>query len=960
MSNTQTPATGRIDVAVGQPELLAALTFAGKGIPRRVSVPVLAGVILAADGGTVTVETFDYEQARRIVLRGATVQAPGTVLVAWSRLHAIVKALPKDRPLTLTGEGAHLRLANGKTSYMVPTMPVEDYPARPDALPAAGLVDAAALAEHVGQVAKFAGRDETLPMMTGIHVVADGDRLLLESTDRYRLAVHELAWANEVDKLDALVPAKLLAEVTAALAKDAGALVTIGYASDGPGDGRLSVETDHMRVWTRLIDGANYPPVRQLTPAHPVHEVDVDAKALVATVGRILPVIERTEPMLLRMTGDTFTVTGGRSDDATASEVFDGATFVGVSAAERTAAMKAAVKAAVEQARKAHAKDPKAVRERIVKEAVEQAQRAFAQRDLLVGVNPGYFVDVLTTLGTKRVRIRFVDGFKPFSLVGLDSDGAPIPGVTNLQMPIRVTDDRAPEKPHPVDTAKAIGNIARKQDEQAQTGNQPQPEPQPEPEPAPPAAEPTVAEPVAEPVTDGGGALDRTVPHAFDEANPVPGRKPNAVSKCRCGTTLMARVHKAARKATVVVAQPTVPDGPVWMAVLQLSARVNGQPVVEATEAGADTAVQRFGKALGVLVAADDHGKRMYVATASRQDADRMQTVAAAAGIGAYVVQGTWPPQGAAASEQEGAQVKGIEQSPVIVDGEPKFDPREAAKEAFRLYGSGRFDEALALIDQGVEVAPEHKFRDAEHRMYGWSTIREAIVAKQLEAEITAEALAARQDALADIAVETEPVDADPEVEPEPAPPAAEPEAEPVAVADEDPMLAQLRAALAGLPDEVVEAAMAAAQAQATPAQPVAVAATVPAPRKTAKTAKAAAPAKAAPVAERPSPTAADEVARWKAFGMQPPVNLTGERVFVLPTGTRLRALRSAVIDGLKVAKADGTIGESPTVTADKEARPYRLRVRFAEPGALTAATELVNALVEQALPDVLPASALA
>ena len=49
-------------------------------------------------------------------------------------------------------------------------------------------------AEAVPQVAVAAGRDDTLPMLTGIRVEIDGRRLTLAATDRFRLAVRELEW----------------------------------------------------------------------------------------------------------------------------------------------------------------------------------------------------------------------------------------------------------------------------------------------------------------------------------------------------------------------------------------------------------------------------------------------------------------------------------------------------------------------------------------------------------------------------------------------------------------------------------------------------------------------------------------------------------------------------------------------------------------------------------------------
>src|ERR671936_525792 len=64
-------------------------------------------------------------------------------------------------------------------------------------------------AEAIGQVAIAAGRDDTLPMLTGIRVEISGDTVVLAATDRFRLAVRELTWSTELVDIEAavLVPA---------------------------------------------------------------------------------------------------------------------------------------------------------------------------------------------------------------------------------------------------------------------------------------------------------------------------------------------------------------------------------------------------------------------------------------------------------------------------------------------------------------------------------------------------------------------------------------------------------------------------------------------------------------------------------------------------------------------------------------------------------------------------------
>jgi DNA polymerase-3 subunit beta len=94
-----------------------------------------------------------------------------------------------------TAEGGHkVEVTCGSARFTLPTLPVEEYPALPDLPAAAGQVDRAAFAAAVEQVALAAGRDDTLPVLTGVRIELSGETMTLAATDRYRLAVRELAW----------------------------------------------------------------------------------------------------------------------------------------------------------------------------------------------------------------------------------------------------------------------------------------------------------------------------------------------------------------------------------------------------------------------------------------------------------------------------------------------------------------------------------------------------------------------------------------------------------------------------------------------------------------------------------------------------------------------------------------------------------------------------------------------
>ena len=113
------------------------------------------------------------------------------MLVPGRLLSDIVRSLPAQ-PVDLRLEGTRVVLTCGAARFTLPTLPVEDYPALPAMPTTAGSLESDVFAAAVAQVALAAGRDDTLPVLTGVRVEIEGDELTLAATDRYRLAVRTL------------------------------------------------------------------------------------------------------------------------------------------------------------------------------------------------------------------------------------------------------------------------------------------------------------------------------------------------------------------------------------------------------------------------------------------------------------------------------------------------------------------------------------------------------------------------------------------------------------------------------------------------------------------------------------------------------------------------------------------------------------------------------------------------
>ncbi len=300
--------------------LADAVSWAARTLPTRPSMPVLAGLVLEASDDSVTLSSFDYEVSSRVTIT-ADVQTPGTSLVSGRLLADITRSLP-GAPVQLSNEGTRVVITCGRSSFTLPTLPVEDYPSLPAMPDSSGDIEAALFASAVAQVAVAAGRDDTLPTLTGIRMEIEGGNIVLAATDRYRLAVREFSWNPKSSSIsvNALIPAKTLADTAKSLSTTD--LVTIALSSGGSGEGLIGFEGAGRRTTTRLLDG-EFPKYRTLLPSEAATVASVDTSALADAVKRVALVAERNTPVRLAFEGSEVVLRAGAGDDAQANEVVE-------------------------------------------------------------------------------------------------------------------------------------------------------------------------------------------------------------------------------------------------------------------------------------------------------------------------------------------------------------------------------------------------------------------------------------------------------------------------------------------------------------------------------------------------------------------------------------------------------------------------------------------------------------
>lgn len=309
-------------IRIDQKELADAARRAHRRLPTTPLNPVLAGLLIEApEDGPVALSGFDLETATRATLDADVLEA-GSTLVSGRLLADVAAALPAG-PVDVVADERELTLTAPGTTFTLPTMDRHDYPALPTPPGATGAVDGDLFAAAVAHAAQAAMPEKeavgSMEGFAGVHVAADGDRLIVSASDRYRIVRHTVPWTPDGGEGGQLL---LPAPGFAVTAKQmAGSPVRIAFTS--PSGGVAALATDTLTVTSRTIAAA-FPDISSFfpDPALAAGWARLDAAELLEAVKRAALVNEKEEQSITLDFGqDQVTVRGGVEGSKGASRV---------------------------------------------------------------------------------------------------------------------------------------------------------------------------------------------------------------------------------------------------------------------------------------------------------------------------------------------------------------------------------------------------------------------------------------------------------------------------------------------------------------------------------------------------------------------------------------------------------------------------------------------------------------
>ena len=308
-------------ISIERSALLKALGQAQSVVERRNTIPILANVLIEADGSAATFRATDLD-IEVVDKATAQVEREGATTVSAVILHEIVRKLPDGALVALTDDGASGRLTieAGRSHFSLATLPREDFPIMASAEYDCNFSAPAALLRRLFDKSKFAiSTEETRYYLNGVYMhvsTADSGQVLrCVATDGHRLARIDAPLPDGADAMPGvIVPRKTVAELRKLLDDDD---MTIAVSVS---ETKVRFATPDVTLTSKVIDGT-FPDYTRVIPQGNTRKMEVDAAEFARAVDRVATVSsERSRAVKLSLDEDRLVLSVNAPDSGAAEE----------------------------------------------------------------------------------------------------------------------------------------------------------------------------------------------------------------------------------------------------------------------------------------------------------------------------------------------------------------------------------------------------------------------------------------------------------------------------------------------------------------------------------------------------------------------------------------------------------------------------------------------------------------
>ena len=308
-------------ISIERATLLKAVSQAQSVVERRNTIPILANVLIEAEGDSISFRATDLDI--EVVDRAeAQVERAGATTVSAVMLHEIIRKLPDGALVQLTDDGAagRLTIQAGRSTFSLATLPKEDFQVMASSEYTANFSAPASTLRRLFDKSKFAiSTEETRYYLNGVymHVAKgeDGPVLRCVATDGHRLARIDTAVPEgAADMPGVIVPRKTVGELRKLLDED-DMQIAVSVSET-----KVRFATPVITLTSKVIDGT-FPDYTRVIPTGNSRKLEVDAAEFAKAVDRVATVSsERSRAVKLQLDEDRLILSVNAPDAGAAEE----------------------------------------------------------------------------------------------------------------------------------------------------------------------------------------------------------------------------------------------------------------------------------------------------------------------------------------------------------------------------------------------------------------------------------------------------------------------------------------------------------------------------------------------------------------------------------------------------------------------------------------------------------------
>jgi len=264
---------------VRKDEFLEALNKVQGVVEKKNVMPILANVLLEAEGPVLRISATDLEVAIQVLVQ-AKIDKPGKITLSARKLYDIVKEAGSEAILVKLVDQNRVEITSGKSVSKLMALPANEFPKLPEVEGAFVKQGADVFLKNLYRVAFAMSNDETRYHLNGIYFCNENETLNIVATDGHRLSIEKVpSFLENLPERGIIVPRKGINEIRKLLAGEKTFEIAVGKK-------HLFLRSEKQMLSVRLIDG-EFPNYKRVIPEKSQIHVRVPREELIGAVRRV-------------------------------------------------------------------------------------------------------------------------------------------------------------------------------------------------------------------------------------------------------------------------------------------------------------------------------------------------------------------------------------------------------------------------------------------------------------------------------------------------------------------------------------------------------------------------------------------------------------------------------------------------------------------------------------------------